>query len=376
MGSKRKSDTLSPPINEVQKRYSWSPEELIKQNRFHPLTLQDTTDGTQDNDNANTSQGRTENQNEYKTPPIFLHNASTINHREIINDIKKIAQSDFTTEYKSKYLKVNLNSHDDYRLLTKFYTENQVEFHSFQNPKDKPLSVVIKDVPISLTNDEILEELRAKELPVVSVTRLLNKEKKPIPICAVILTAKEISNEIYNLTYLSHSKVTVENRRKASNIPQCHKCQNYGHTKNYCSVKPRCIKCKEDHQPNECRKRPTDPPVCVNCGGNHPANYRGCPHHIKLQNQRPPIRSTNKTYLHSSTNATNTNQNPPKMNSYAQVTNSSNDSQRQANQPSSSSSSNSLFETILQFLKQLIIPHLPQIKSFIMNHILPNLFNG
>lgn len=364
---KRKFDQLTPPVSDVVKRYTWNPENLIKNNPYYPLANQQSDDVSP---TPPTPKDSSKDPKTTKVPPIFIHNAN--NHREIIADIKKITEDrDFTTALTSKYLKVNLTSHDDYRALTKYYMNNLVQFHTFQNPNEKPLSVVIKNVPLSLTEDEVKKELLAKNLPITSVTRLLSKDKKaPIPICAVILTSTEAAKEIYNLRTIFHSIVTVEARKKASNIPQCHKCQRYGHTKNYCAAKSRCVKCQEDHLPQACKKTSNDPPKCVNCGGNHPASYRGCPHHLELQRKRMPsmnIRSTRQQPNYS---------NAPNSIPYNQVLHSNRNQNNQTDEQTPQPPQPPQLDSVLQFIKDLIIPLLPQIKSFILTHILPNILNG
>ena len=50
-----------------------------------------------------------------------------------------------------------------------------------------------------------------------------------------------------------------------------------------------CKVCDGLHSTEKCNKPKDSPPVCTNCKGNHPANYRGCPEHVRLQ--RGPIKS-------------------------------------------------------------------------------------
>jgi hypothetical protein len=53
-------------------------------------------------------------------------------------------------------------------------------------------------------------------------------------------------------------------------------CQRYDHTKNYCHLKSRCVKCAGSHGTTQCpRKERSSDVRCVLCGGNHPANYKG-----------------------------------------------------------------------------------------------------
>lgn len=75
---------------------------------------------------------------------------------------------------------------------------NLVQFHTFQNTKDKQLSVVINNVPISLTENKVKEELVSNNLTIKRITRLVNKDKRPISICAVILIENDTTKKFLN----------------------------------------------------------------------------------------------------------------------------------------------------------------------------------
>jgi hypothetical protein len=87
-------------------------------------------------------------------------------------------------------------------------------------------------------------------------------------------------------------------------IAQCANCQRYGHTKNYCHLKPRCVKCAGDHLTKKYHQKEISTDVrCVLCGGNHPVNYKGYTVYKDLQKKTyTPLFET----IHSScTNQTN-----------------------------------------------------------------------
>lgn len=267
---KRKVDDLTPPpVNDVQKRYLWSTEDLLTQNRFYlsandemQVSGEETGGSSQATTTAKGSINTMPSQSptttsspKEKIPPIYLRNS--VNYKELVTDIAQIVTGNFTTANTPNSLRINLSTADDYRALTKFYNQNSIEYVTFQDQNSKPLSVVIKNVPLSLTEDDIKAHLTS--YPVIRVTRLLKKEqsgsKKPLPVCAVDLTNNDEAKAIFSLTNLYYSIVTVELRRKSTSIPQCHRCQRYGHTRNYCTLTPKCVKCAGDHSHSDCEKK-------------------------------------------------------------------------------------------------------------------------
>jgi hypothetical protein len=83
-------------------------------------------------------------------------------------------------------------------------------------------------------------------------------------------------------------------------------------SKNYCHLKPRCVKCAGDCLTKQCHRKERSSEVrCVPCDGNHPANYKGC----------RSTRTYKRKHTHLSLNISSTNQTYPthstKQNSYS-----------------------------------------------------------
>jgi hypothetical protein len=98
--------------------------------------------------------------------------------------------------------------------------------------------------------------------------------------------------EVYKIKNLCHCIIHWEKYRAKRPIQQCFNCQKYGHSSAYCGLPAKCLKCKQAHQTQSCRKPPSEPPACVNCGGEHPANYTGCPVYKKVLESRTRKRLT------------------------------------------------------------------------------------
>lgn len=83
-------------------------------------------------------------------------------------------------------------------------------------------------------------------------------------------------DSIYKITKIIHNVVEICPLKGGKLVPQCKKCQEFGHTRNHCNKKPRCVKCGKDHITADCQKTAKTRATCANCKGDHPANYRGC----------------------------------------------------------------------------------------------------
>uniref|UniRef100_A0A1B6LDV0 Pre-C2HC domain-containing protein n=1 Tax=Graphocephala atropunctata TaxID=36148 RepID=A0A1B6LDV0_9HEMI len=149
-----------------------------------------------------------ESQKPVKPPHIFIHDVN--NHQEIVKDVQNLISSDFSTELKGTALKINLIVIDDFRKLTKFYDESNVEYRTLQTKVDRKLEVVTKNVPCSLTPEEVKAELISQNYSVLTVGRLFNKDKTPYPICAVSLENNESGKYIFHFNRLNYSEVRDE----------------------------------------------------------------------------------------------------------------------------------------------------------------------
>lgn len=376
MSQKRGNEDLTPPISDAAKRYLFNPTTLITKNKFYiPDNIikeinqdeaKNNNNDTPKQQNQTTTSDMDIDQNKQpdnpkpKIPPIYLHEAG--NYNEVLNDIKALTINEFTTVTKGKFLRINATSIEDYRNLTKFYNQSKVKYHTFKNPEENNLSVMIRNIPISLTEDEIKAELLNKKFPILKITRLYNKQRLPIPICAAELQKTANANEIFKLEKLNYCIVTVEPRRTSKDIAQCKRCQRFGHTKNYCQLEPRCVKCTGAHWYTECPKTPEQAVQCCNCQEKHPANWRGCSHYIKIsrsQSQQPRS-STNNRSLHQ-------NQSFSTNRTYTETL--------KANQAETTNTDGETADIIQTLIKQIINLIIPHIKPLLLN-LLPSLLQN
>lgn len=174
-----------------------------------------------------------------------------------------------------------------------------IEFHSYQCKTTRPYRVVVRGLYCTTSIDEIKEELAncghiAKDVANVIITRRIqikeataNKPAKfetrkiPLPVFYVNLEPKSNNKDVYEISHMLHCKVSIEAPYKKIEVPQCKRCQSFGHTVRYCARRVKCVKCSGEHLTEHCTKKKEEPCKCVNCGGNHVTSWKGCPEYKK-----------------------------------------------------------------------------------------------
>lgn len=268
-------------------------------NRFAPLATAN-ADECQDTEMTNCH-----NQTERKPPAVTVYGVT--NYSQMLNDIKQIVSLSSVSckSLSDNRVQIKANDSDSYRSLVKFFRDEGIEHHTYQIKSERSFRVVIRHLHHSIDINMIKsanEDLGHKVRNISNVKHRLSK--LPLSLFFVDLEPRENNAEIYKTQVLLQMKIKVEAPRKKNIIPQCFRCQAYGHTKNYCCRAYVCVKCGGNHNTNQCSKKREEPPVCANCQGNHPSNYKGCETYKKLQQARDntPLKiSGNNTTINNQT---------------------------------------------------------------------------
>lgn len=139
--------------------------------------------------------------------------------------------------------------------------------------------MIIKNLHHTTPHTAIQEEIEKTGNKVFGeiINAKYGQEKKPTSTFFVNLVPGPNNKLVKSIKYIYHQSVTLEDPKKSNTIPQCQRCQQYGHSKNYCMRPYRCVKCAESHKTSDCPKKDrTTPATCALCEGSHPANYKGC----------------------------------------------------------------------------------------------------
>lgn len=233
-----------------------------------------------------------------KPPPIYLREK---NSTQLINLISnQIGSNNFYVANVKKgnieETKIQINNEQNYRIIISKFELLKKNFYTYQLKTSKGLTVVIKGIEKSCNMDDIKEALEVAGFEVKNIHNIINRFKEPQPLFRVELQpdSKKLKrgevHPIYNLRYLMHRRIYVEEPRKSNGPIQCTNCQEYGHTKTYCKLPSVCVICGDLHTTSVCNKPKNDSNVkkCSNCGENHTANYRGYVVYTEMRKKNNP----------------------------------------------------------------------------------------
>ena len=287
--NKRKmSPQKEPGTEKKQKNCDLDP---LKNNRFALLS----------NDNLN-DESRPPEKVAAKPPPIFLRETGTSEIVKIFTDLIGKNTFHIVPIRRGEVLetKIIVYAEEKYREILRYLTEKNKNFYTYQLKSSKGLKVIFKGIDSCVDPSEIKDALEELGYNIKSVINIFNKQKIPQPMFRVELEPdnrkfkKNETHPIYSIKYLIHRRITVEEPHKRNGPVQCMNCQEFGHTKSYCKLRAVCVACGDFHPSSQCSAaKEGQDRKCGNCGGNHSANYRGCPVYkellkrLKSKNQAP-----------------------------------------------------------------------------------------
>lgn len=210
-----------------------------------------------------------------KLPPIFMK-AST--HLQTISLIKKYI-TDFNLAYCGNgQVRVQTRSLEDFQKLKSGLKDDGSEFHSFTLKGDKPKRCVVRGLPI-IESSEISADLSEKGFKIINIFPLKGKNGLPTksPLYLINFDPDTDVDKIKNITVICHCKIKIERYTTSKGITQCFRCQQFGHAASNCNRAQKCVKCAGGHATKDCIKEATSKAKCINCEGDHTANYRECP---------------------------------------------------------------------------------------------------
>ncbi|CAH1110551.1 unnamed protein product [Psylliodes chrysocephalus] len=207
-------------------------------------------------------------------PPIVLEGVPE-DHKGLTGVLREIIKGNFNVKYTNNSTIVFTEDKSDYdRILENIKTE-EMAFHTYTSKSDKSHAFVLRGLGDGTKIEDLEEDLMINyEIKTRAIYRMTTRNR---PLYLVV-TDPSITMEYLNrnVKVVLYTRITWELRRSTKLIIQCHNCQAWGHATSNCGRLPNCLKCAAGHHTKTCLKSRDTPATCVNCGGDHPANFTKC----------------------------------------------------------------------------------------------------
>jgi transposase len=247
-----------------------------------------------------------------KPPPITVTN---INIRELGEKLKPfvIGKDNIKIQLSSIGIKIFVSTENEFVRLKKFCDDIKIEYFTHALKSEKLNKIVLYGLP-EMEIAELKGELNNLKLFPVDIKKLLIKEPKYDIQCHYLLYFKKADKikisdlrEIRSLFQIIVKWANYVHRRRGPT--QCSNCQAFSHGTRNCFLKPKCIRCSQEHKSSDCplvdktkpeAKTPREKLKCANCNGHHVASYTRCPRRMEIIQAREAVKRRN-TNFHSST---------------------------------------------------------------------------
>lgn len=280
--NKKRSRSPDAPKNQNQTDY-WLSNATKISNKYASL------DNKEDEDDITEVEETVEEKKEPKPPPIFV--AGVGNIQPLITLLDNIAKEKYVLKaLNNEQVKIQPLESIIYNNIIKALNEKNTQYHTYKPKLDKTFRVVLKNIHPSTDLEAIKLNLLEKGHEVTNIWNCKSRQtKKELPIFFLDLKQNANNKEIYKIKLFMNNVVNFEAPRPNKEVLQCTRCQNFGHSKNFCHKEPRCVKCIGKHFTKDCPRNTKDENVkCVNCSENHPANYKGCLVYKQIQQKIYP----------------------------------------------------------------------------------------
>ncbi|CAH1114814.1 unnamed protein product [Psylliodes chrysocephalus] len=195
--------------------------------------------------------------------------------------------------------------------------KEKVDFHTFTRREDKIKKIVLKAAP-GLDLEDLKEELEFEGVEVVSIINLRSRSENVESHSYQLCVKKETNlRDVYKIRHVQNTRVKWETYAKKNKITQCYRCQQFGHSQANCHKQPNCVKCAGKHLTPNCRlpRNIKNDVKCINCCGNHTANFSQCPVYLEHLEKSDEMKNKNTKKPHKAVNKIISSEKP-----YSQVT--------------------------------------------------------
>lgn len=173
----------------------------------------------------------------------------------------------------------------EYRIVQNYFseivkTDPTVKLgHTYSLKSERPHKVAVRGLPYEIPSGALIAELE-------SITGIKPTHTRPIPprkgrgrtthYVQFPHLPRDALDRLYKTNFLLLLPVEVREWHKVGGLPQCHRCQRFGHASVNCFRDIRCVRCAGNHPASEC-DRENNALKCSNCGRPHASNDYRCP---------------------------------------------------------------------------------------------------
>lgn len=223
-----------------------------------------------------------------KVPPIVIYSVIE-NHTDDIRKFKDSLKGELEIKYKYNRIIFKPSNMEDYKTIINNLDAVKAEYHTYTPQEERPLKVVLKNIPPNVTEEEVKVDLIQKNIKVLRVSQMTKTdegEQIKLPMFLITLHNQTQFRELLKIRAVCYCSVAWE-RYKTRNVGlQCYKCQSFGHAAANCHRTTRCAKCSLNHDSRECKTVESKKYKCSNCGGPHMSSDKTCPiYNNYLQNK-------------------------------------------------------------------------------------------
>lgn len=221
-----------------------------------------------------------------------------ISHDVIKNSILTAnTQSKPTIQKYQNGYKIFVSSAADKLTIKTQLESHKIKFYTYSEPENRHFIVELSKF-YKTDPKELLEILKAQEIPAVNVSLFNRSNTNPIYLVHFTKNTIKLDELNYKHKVVDYHKVQWNLLDRSLKKPtQCRRCQRFGHSASNCNLDYRCIKCLLKHEPGQCARKTTTEgaPSCVNCNTEgHPSNSRTCPMYKKYASLIPITKPADK----------------------------------------------------------------------------------
>ena len=246
-----------------------------------------------------------------KPPPITIFDINIVSLRNKLSTIKEINSEKLLIRLTQHGTKIFTQNNTDFNMLKEYCKQNKISCYTHTLHDDRKIKICLYG--LYKMNTDILKKELHKHNVKPSDIKIIEKRNQNVRYpddCIYLLYFPKKDNirllNLRSIPGLFNIKVSWKYYTPKSHGPtQCSNCQDFGHGTENCLMKPKCIRCGDQHSSSTCplmlpneTKIPTDAVKCANCGQGHTANFKGCNYrkqYITMQEQFKPKNRTDNT---------------------------------------------------------------------------------